>query len=149
MNLGRLTRAELVAIGGGILLAISVFLPWFGTKGDGEIDGNQGTFSAWDTLSVTRILLLLAAIAPLVLAYIIARDHALSWPRGEMTAVIAIAALGLVLYNGLAARPGTSNSLVGLKYGWYLALIGALLMLGGSAVRSSGGERPRKPPGTI
>ena len=98
---------------------------------------------------MTRILLLLAAIAPLVLAYIIARDHALSWPRGELTAVIAIAALGLVLYNGLAARPGTSNSLVGLKYGWYLAVLGALLMLGGSAVRSSGAERPRKPPGTI
>ena len=32
MNFGRLTRAELVAIGGGILLAISVFLSWFGTK---------------------------------------------------------------------------------------------------------------------
>jgi amino acid transporter len=149
MNLGRLTRAELVAIVGGVLLAISVFLTWFATKGDGEIDGQQGSFSAWDTLSVTRILLLLAAIAPLVLAYIIARDHALSWPRGELTAVIAIAALGLVLYNGLAARPGTSNSLVGLEFGWYLAVVATLLMLGGSAVRSSGGERPRKPPGQI
>jgi amino acid transporter len=149
MNLGRLTRAELVAIVGGVLLAISVFLSWFATKGDGEIDGQQGSFSAWDTLSVTRILLLLAAIAPLVLAYIIARDHALSWPRGELTAVIAIAALGLVLYNGLAARPGTSNSLVSLEFGWYLAVVATLLMLGGSAVRSSGGERPRKPPGQI
>jgi amino acid transporter len=149
MNLGRLTRAELVAIVGGVLLAISIFLSWFATKGDGEIDGQQGSFSAWDTLSVTRILLLLAAIAPLVLAYIIARDHALSWPRGELTAVIAIAALGLVLYNGLAARPGTSNSLVGLEFGWYLAVVATLLMLGGSAVRSSGGERPRKPPGQI
>jgi amino acid transporter len=149
MNLGRLTRAELVAIVGGVLLAISVFLSWFATKGDGEIDGQQGSFSAWDTLSVTRILLLLAAIAPLVLAYIIARDHALSWPRGELTAVIAIAALGLVLYNGLAARPGTSNSLVGLEFGWYLAVVATLLMLGGSAVRSSSGERPRKPPGQI
>ena len=149
MNLGRLTRAELVAIVGGVLLAISVFLSWFATKGDGEIDGQQGSFSAWDTLSVTRILLLLAAIAPLVLAYIIARDHALSWPRGELTAVIAIAALGLVLYNGLAARPGTSNSLVSLEFGWYLAVLATLLMLGGSAVRSSGGERPRKPPGQI
>ncbi|MEA2340390.1 MAG: hypothetical protein QOG11_467 [Solirubrobacteraceae bacterium] len=149
MNLGRLTRAELVAIVGGVLLAISVFLSWFATKGDGEIDGQQGSFSAWDTLSVTRILLLLAAIAPLVLAYIIARDHALSWPRGELTAVIAIAALGLVLYNGLAARPGTSNSLVSLEFGWYVAVLATLLMLGGSAVRSSGGERPRKPPGQI
>lgn len=149
MNFGRLTRAELVAIGGGVVLVVSVFLGWFGTKGAGEIDGRHGTFSAWDTLSVTRFLLLLAAIAPLVLAYIIARDHALSWPRGELTAVIAITALGLVLYNGLAARPGTSNSLVGLKLGWYLAVLGALLMLGGAAVRSSGVERPRKPPGTI
>jgi amino acid transporter len=149
MNLGRLTRAELVGIVGGILLAVSVFLSWFGTKGDGEIDGRHGSFSAWDTLSVTRILLLLAAIAPLVLGYIIARDHALSWPRGELTAIVAIAALGLVLYNGLAARPGTSNTLVGLRFGWYLAVLAALLMLGGSAVRSSGAERPRKPPGTI
>ena len=42
---------------------------------------------------IIRYLLLITAVAPLVLAWIIIRGHALSWPRGEMTAVIAIAAL--------------------------------------------------------
>ena len=44
MNFGRLTRAELAAIGGGILLGDQRVPALFGTEGDGEIDGEQGTF---------------------------------------------------------------------------------------------------------
>lgn len=149
MHFEKLSRGEVMAILGGALLGIGVFQDWFATKGKGEIDGKTGSFSAWDIFPIARVLLLLAAIAPLVLAYIIIRDHALSWPRGEMTAVIAVIALGLVFYNGLVARPGTSNTLVSLKLGWGVALLGTLLMLAGSALRASTTERKRKPPGTI
>ena len=44
--------------------------------------------------------------APLILAYIIVRGHALSWPRGELTAVIALAALTLTIFRGLIDKPG-------------------------------------------
>lgn len=131
------------------MLGIGLFLDWYATKGLGRIDGRQGSFSGWEIHTTMRYLLLAAALAPLVLAYIIVRDHALSWPRGELTAVIAIAAFGLIFYNGLVARPGTSSSLVSLQIGWFVAVVGTLLMLAGSALRSSNVERKRKPPGTI
>ena len=148
----RLSLTEVVAMAGGALLAISLFLPWYETDPENEnvvINGARGSFSAWDVHSLLRWLLLLAAVAPFILSYIILRRHELSWARGEMTAVTSIAALGLILFNGLAARPGEPASSVSLKYGWFLAVLGTSLMLFGSAKRSSEVERKRKPPGTI
>ncbi len=149
MDPKKLQRGEFLAIGGGILLAVGLYLHWYTTIGKGEINGMQGPQSGWDVHTLMRWLLLAAALAPLILAYIILRDHALSWPRGEMTAVIGIAAFGLIFYNGMLAQPGTSNSLTSLQYGWYVALLGTLLMVAGSALRSSNVERKRKPPGTL
>ena len=60
----------------------------------------KGDIAAWDAHMILRYLLLAAALAPIVLLYIVVRDHELSWPRGEMTAVIGIIAFGLVAYVG-------------------------------------------------
>ena len=109
MNLSRLGRGELLAVLGGLLLALGVFLPWYGTNPDNRnanLDGARGTFSRWEAHPILRWLLLAAALAPLILAWIIVRDHQLSWPRGEMTAVVGMIALVLVLYVGLVDRPG-------------------------------------------
>src|SRR5882724_2182707 len=92
---------------GGGLLGIGLFLHWYSTGGLGKINGSSGSFSGWQVHHpLVRILLLLAALAPFILGYIILRDHALSWPRGEMTAVVAIAAFGLVFYHGVVSKPG-------------------------------------------
>jgi hypothetical protein len=93
------------------------------------------------------LALLAAATAPFVLAWIILRGHALSWARGEMTAVTSIAALGLVAYNGFVDRPG--DIAISLRLGFAAALAATVVMIGAAAKRSSESERPRKPPGTI
>ena len=87
---------------GGLLLAVAVFLPWYDTSDNpnAEIDGARGDFSAWDVHPIMRWLLLAAAAAPLILAWIVLRDHELSWPRGEMTAVV----------GDRRARPGRSTA---------------------------------------
>lgn len=149
MHPSKLSLGEAIAIVGGALLGVGLFLHWYVTKGLGRINGHKGAFTGWEYHTIIRYLFLAAAAAPIILAYIIVRDHKLSWARGEMTAVIAIASFGLVFYNGLIARPGTSNSLVSLQTGWFLALAGTLLMLVGSALRSSKSERKRKPPGVL
>ena len=149
MDLAKLQRGEFIAIGGGALPLVALFLNWYSSKGLGRINGIAGAQSGWEVHTIIRYLLLAAALAPLVLAYIILRDHALSWPRGELTAVIAIAAFGLIAYNGLIARPGTSNFLTSLQPGWFVAVLGTLFMLSGSALRYSQVERKRKPPGTL
>ena len=98
---------------------------------------------------ILRWLLLAAAVAPFILAYIIATDTQLSWARGEMTMVTSIAALGLIFYNGIIDRPGSPPSAISVKYGWFLALLASVVMVVASAMRSSEHERARKPPGTI
>jgi hypothetical protein len=148
----RLSSNELVASAGGALLALGVFLPWYRTDPGNRnvvIDGARGSFTAWQVHPILRLLLLAAAVAPFILTYIIVRRHQLSWARGEVTAVVSIAAVGLILFNGLASRPGDPNSGVSLQWGWFAALLGAALMLAGSARRSSEFERRRKPPGVI
>jgi hypothetical protein len=144
-------RNEWIAMAGGALLLISIFLPWYATSGNrfANINGERGSLSAFQVHDVLRWLLLLAALAPFILTYIIIRGHKLSWPRGELTAVVGITAAVLILYSGLVDKPGEPSGEISLKIGWYLALLGSLLMFFGSAVRASEFERPRKPPGTI
>jgi hypothetical protein len=151
MHVGRLSRSEWIAVTGGLVLILAVFLPWYGTSDNpnAAIDGDRGDFSAWQVHPILRWLMLAAALAPLILAYIVLRDHELSWPRGEMTAVVAMAALGLVLYNGIVTRPGEPRAQIALQIGWFLALIGIVLMMVGGAKRATEVERARKPPGVM
>jgi hypothetical protein len=148
----RLHRNEYMGMLGGALLAVSVFLPWYGADAANRfanIDGERGDQSCFDVHPILRWLLLAAAVAPFILAYIIANDIKLSWARGEMTAVTSIAAFGLVVYNGVIDRPGEPSSAISLKLGWFAALLGTSMMIAGAALRSSEHERARKPPGTI
>jgi hypothetical protein len=149
MDRTNLRQGEYVAMAGGLLIILGVFLSWYHVAAPGKLNGIAGDFSGWDAHHIMRWLLLLGGLAPFILAYIIVRDHALSWPRGEMTAVVSVAAFGLVAYHAFVDKPGDPPSLVHIRYGIFVALLGTILMFYGSAVRSSDVERKRKPPGTI
>src|SRR5918997_6424744 len=98
MHPGKLSKSELIAALGGVLLGLGVFLPWYEPNRDNRnavVAGSREAVSAWDAHLILRFLFLAAAIAPIILLYIVLRDHQLSWPRGEMTAVVAIAAFGI------------------------------------------------------
>jgi hypothetical protein len=146
---GRVDRIELTGLAGAALLAIGVFLPWYHTSSNpaSSIDGHRGSLSCWDVHPVLRWLLLVAAIGPVILTYIVLTNQQLSWARGEMTMVGSIAAFGLIAYNGIVDRPGTLE--VGLRIGWFVSLVGSVLMVVGAAQRSMEAGRPRKPPGVI
>jgi hypothetical protein len=152
MNISRLGTAELVAGVGSLLLAVCLFLPWYETSADNPnavVDGVRGAVSGWEVHAILRWLLLAAAAAPLILIWIIVRDHQLSWSRGEMTAVVAIAAFGLVAYSGLLDRPGSPSGAIALQLGYFGALLGTVLMTAGGALRAAESETARKPPGVM
>jgi hypothetical protein len=153
MDFSRLQWSDWLAALGGVVLGLSVFVqktyearPESPTA---QIEGLRGTVSIWEVHPILRWLLLAAAIAPIILVYIIARDHQLSWPRGELTAVVGLAAVTLILYTGIIDRPGEPSGQIELDWSWYTALGGALAIAIGGAVRSSEVERKRKPPGVL
>jgi hypothetical protein len=152
MHPSKLSLSEWIAAAGGLLLGLCVFLPWYEpnrSNRNAVVAGSREAVSAWDAHTLLRFLYLAAAIAPLILLYIVLRDHELSWPRGEMTAVVAIAAFGIVGYLGIIDRPGEPPGEISLRYGWIGAMVGVVLMVIGGAMRAGGTERPRKPPGVL
>jgi hypothetical protein len=149
----QLDRGELIAVLGGLLLALSIFLAWYSLGNvNAHLNGCHGpntSCTGWDSLTILRYLLLLAALAPLILAWIIARGHALSWPRGELTAVTALAVLTFVLFRGVIDKPGSPPGEISVDYGWWVALLGGLLILTGSIWRARESSTRRKPPGVL
>jgi hypothetical protein len=153
MNFRALDRGELVATIGGILLGVSLFLTWF-TLGNshallGTCHGPRSDCTGWAALTSVRYVLLVAAVAPAILSYIIIRGHALSWPRGELTAVTALVALTITLFVGVIDKPGSPPGEISISSGWWLGLVGDLLILTGSIWRAQESGARRKPPGVL
>src|SRR3954452_17234484 len=152
MDVRRISTSEILAALGGLALAVSVFLPWYSTNlknPNANISGMRGSISCWDAHHILRYVFLAAAIAPIVLLWVIIRDHELSWPRGEMTAVIGIVAFVGVLYLGVIDRTGEPPSEISLAWGWFIALLGTIMTTQGGSYRASTTELPSKPPGVL
>jgi hypothetical protein len=152
MDVRRISISEILAAVGGGLLVLSLFLPYYSANPDNpnaNISGMKGDVTAWEAHMILRYLLLAAAVAPIILLYIVVRDHELSWPRGELTAVIGIIAFGLVSYKGIIDRPGDPPNEISLALGWFVGFLGTILIAVGGAYRASTTERPRKPPGVM
>src|SRR4051794_30812591 len=168
MDFSRLNRGRVIAgaIASLLLIVAILFLPWYTVdlsvpqrvpsnaeqfNPDSFICGQgEDSCTAFETFPILRWLLLLAAIAPLILGYILVRGHKLSYPPGEMTMVAGFSAFVLILYNGIIDKPGTGVAEVGvsLDYGYWIALLSALTIAIVGFTRSieSGGRKARKAP---
>ena len=166
MDFSRLNRGRvLVGAIASILLIISIlFLPWYSydlsgiekplSEPDAWICGaGETSCTGFETFPILRWLLLLAALAPLILGYILVRGHKLSYPPGEMTMLAGFAATVLIVYNGIIDKPGSGPGEIGLglDYGYWIALICSITIAGVGFTRSieSGPRRTRKAPGTV
>jgi hypothetical protein len=165
VDFSRLQRYELVGVISSLLLAISLFLPWYSlSHTQTRIDQTQSggdpwvcgvghySCSAWDTFPINRFLFLAAAAAPIILAYLVVRGERGKYPTGEFTMTVGLAVIVLVGFNGLLAKPGGDPQFgIGLSIGYFVALFAGLLMAGAGAGRSleSGGGAQRKPPATF
>jgi hypothetical protein len=159
MDTSELRRSELIGVIAGLVLIISLFLEWYSLGSDAVRDetsdwvcgvGNNSC-SGFDTFPILRWLLIAAAAAPAILAYIVVRGHTLTWPRGEVTAIVGITAFVLIAYNGLVDKPSPNDIQVSLSYGYIVALLASLgiFVAGGFRAVESGGGAQRKPPATF
>lgn len=169
MDFSRLnpTRTIVGGIASAALILSLFFLPWYSVESNPQrvADGpgynpesficGEGEFdcTGWETFPILRWLLLLAALAPPILAWILIRGHKLSWAPGELTMVAGFAALVLIAYNGLLDRPGQGPAEIGitLDIGYYVALAASAAIAATGFTRSveSGGRKTRKAPGTV
>jgi hypothetical protein len=159
----RLGRGDIVAAAGGLLLFISMFLPWYSIKAGPPANENVcgagkdsctgfATFHVFTVLIIPgmELLMVWAALTPRILVWIVVRGHRLSWPAGEVTMIVGAIASTLILYNGIIDRPGATREFVGLDIGWYVALLGALgIVAGGAISQITRGGVVRRPPGAF
>ena len=154
LDSSRLSPGEFVGMAAGAVLFLSLFLPWFTTSSGnpnsrlGGASGGDGV-NAWHVFSSLDILLTLAATAPFVLSWILARGHRLTWKPGEVTMIVGIAALGLILCNVIIlGRPGDSVD-IGLGIGYFVGLLASGGLLVAGYLRQAYYTTARKPPGVI
>jgi hypothetical protein len=161
MQFSKLSRSELLGMVAAALLVVSLlFLTWYDlAQTPGRMNGSdfvcgQGDYhcTGFETFPILRWLLLGAAAAPFILAYIVMRGHKLSWPPGELTMVIGFTAFVLIAYNGLLDSPGKQTAEIGVtkEIGYYVALLAAAGIAAAGIGRSMEEQQgTRKAPGTV
>jgi hypothetical protein len=152
LDLSRLRPGEYWGFAAAIVLFLSLYLPWYGTSSNpnAKINGARGTFSAFQTFKVLDILLVAACTAPFILAWIVARGHALNWRPGEVTMIVGMTAFVLILLNGIVlGKPGDPDSEISLKIGWFVGLLGSAGICAAGVLRQAEQARDRKPPGVL
>ncbi len=152
LDLSLLGKGEYYGFAGAAVLFGSLFLPWYGTSSNpnAQINGHRGTFSAFQTFKLLDILLVAACSAPFILAWIIARGHALTWRPGEVTMIVGMTAFVLILLNGVVlGKPGGPDSEISLQIGWFIGLLGSAGICAAGVLRQAELARDRKPPGVL
>jgi hypothetical protein len=169
MELSRLDRNRTIlgAVASFLLVVSLLFLPWYSldentptrVQDSGQYDPEtflcgEGDFdcTGFETFPILRWLLLLAALAPAILAWILIRGHKLSYPPGEMTMTAGFAAFILIGYNGVLDKPGSGPGEIGvsLDFGYWVALLCSVAIGAVGYLRSqASSKRERKAPGTV
>jgi hypothetical protein len=163
MDFSRLDRNRVIlgALGGSMLLLSLLFLPWYSLTDTPQREQQNAWIcgpdefecTGFETFPIMRWLLIAGAFAPLILAWILVRGHELAWAPGELTMVVGFVAILLIGYNGIIDRPAPDDGTefgIGIKYGYWIALLGAIAIAATGFLRSLAGQtRERKAPGTV
>jgi hypothetical protein len=121
MDVRRLRSGELVVAVGTTGLAVVMFLDWFGGR------------SAWETLTLGRLLLLVTLALGATLVVMTLSRRAVSMATSAATVTIGVGSLALLylLYRVGIDEPGP-NGLVSIDAGAYAGLACVLAIVGGA-----------------
>ncbi len=126
MSAARIRRGEIVAGLGGVVLLVSLFLPWF-----------EPGRSGFDSLAVADLFVAAAALAAIALPLLSAGQEKTDLPvvADTVTVIASAIAIAIVAFRLLDPIGG------GREAGLYLALAASIVTLAGSysAMASEGG----------
>jgi predicted MFS family arabinose efflux permease len=122
VSLRRLRAGELLALGGGVGVAVSQFLPAY--------DSASGSLDGWDTIGAAVVVLLAAAALALALAVVTVTERSAAMP---VAAAVLTAFAGLIAIVSavvrLLERPDSATS---TGSGGWLALAAAVAIFAGA-----------------
>lgn len=125
MDLSQLSLGLKVAGGAGLVLLISLFLPWYGIDLDlGGFDGPSVSATAWEAFSYTDLVAFVAAAAAIAVVVLHTQNKlgALPVPAGQLLLGIGGLALLLILFRTVNP-PGPSEADLGRKIGLFIGLL--------------------------
>jgi hypothetical protein len=149
-----ISRNEALGMASGVLLVVSMFLPWFTTSDtnpNSHLAGKSGGagVNAWEVFHTLDVLLVLGALVPFMLTWVLGRGHRLSWKPGELSMISGSTVFVLILCNGvILGRPGESVE-IGLGVGYFVALLAAAGLVTAGYLRQAMYTEGRKPPGVF
>jgi hypothetical protein len=132
----------LLALAGAPLLVVSLFLDWYGYEGaevtvfgsNRELAFTASGLSAWEVFELADIVLLLCALAGLTAVVAAHRVPPAMFIGAGVTALL-IVAVSLVNTPPILQTSEDLDLSITREIGSWLALGGALAMLGGAALR--------------
>jgi hypothetical protein len=132
----KVRTGELVAAAAGVLLAIAMFLPWYGLR------GRAATITAWEAFSVVDLVLALVAVLAIALLVVQVAGRGPAGPvaLGVITGTLSLVAVVLVAFR-ILDQPGP-NEFVTVRAGAWLGLLATVLIAVGTWL-SLTDERPR------
>ncbi|MEA2366355.1 MAG: hypothetical protein QOI32_1867 [Thermoleophilaceae bacterium] len=152
MDTTKLTTGDIVAGVGGLVLLISLFLPWYGVSADVAGVSVSVSGSGWEVLGFIDILLFLIA----VVAIVVVAARAAGRLPAEVPGSVVLLGLGalavlLVLFRIIDIPAGDVPDGVDLsrKLGIFIALIGAAAVAYGgwrTNAETPGVAAPARPP---
>lgn len=143
MDVSRLDRGLQIAGAGGVVLLISLFLPWYGVTASLGGVSISDSANAWEAFGFADFLMFVAAVVAIAAAAATATDNvppALPVPIGRAVSFVGGVAFLLVLFR-IIDIPGSDfgGVDVGRKFGAFLALIAAgAIAYGGRELEKKG-----------
>jgi hypothetical protein len=128
MDLRRLRAGEWITAGSGIVLLVSLFLPWYG----GSAAAGASDASGWESLAVLDIVLALIAAAAVALLVITATQRLPAVPLTVNTFVALAGLLAIVLV--LVRVVDLPDDAGAREWGLWTGLAGALGIAAGALV---------------
>jgi hypothetical protein len=124
MDLRRLRAGEWIAGLSGLVVLVSLFLPWYGDEG--------GSRSGWESLGALDLILAVLALAALAIPVVTAVHRVPAVPLAHESLVVLVAApIWLLVVFRVLNLPDWA---AGREWGLWVALLGTLGILLGSLI---------------